>query len=146
MEQIKFSCCISNSDPTAALGIEIHWNDQTIYQNSQVVEPVTFEFEIADSEQEAANCFKFILSGKLPQHTKINSQGQIISDAVLFLSDIKFDGIEIDHVVHLNSVYHHNFNGNSDWSDQGFFGILGCNGTVTFKYYTPLYLWLLPII
>ena len=39
--------------------------------------------------------------------------------------------------------YCHNFNGSGELTEQKFFGTLGCNGTVYFKFASPVYLWLL---
>jgi hypothetical protein len=40
-------------------------------------------------------------------------------------------------------VYTHNFNGTRPEITDTFFGIAGCNGTISFSFSTPIYLWLL---
>ena len=41
------------------------------------------------------------------------------------------------------AVYTHDFNGTSKATENKFYGELGCNGTVSLKFSTPMYLWLL---
>jgi hypothetical protein len=39
--------------------------------------------------------------------------------------------------------YQHDFNGTGKLTTQNFYGELGCNGTVSLKFSTPIYIWLL---
>jgi hypothetical protein len=41
------------------------------------------------------------------------------------------------------AMYTHNFNSTGPSTQDKFYGELGCNGTVTVKFNTPIYLWLL---
>ena len=40
-------------------------------------------------------------------------------------------------------IYRHDYNGTTDPFDDEFYGEMGCNGTVSLKFTTPIYLWLL---
>jgi hypothetical protein len=64
-------------------------------------------------------------------------------DARLKISDIEFDGIELDYMVTQQATYTHNFNGTGPETQENFYGEIGCNGTVSLKFSTPMYLWLL---
>jgi len=44
----------------------------------------------------------------------------------------------IDH-----ATYTHNFNGTQAETTDKFYGEMGCNGTVSLRFTTPIYLWLL---
>jgi len=39
--------------------------------------------------------------------------------------------------------YQHDFNGTGNPTIDKFYGEMGCNGTVSLKFTTPIYLWLL---
>ena len=104
------------------------------------VQDITVELEDADDE---SHVLTFVLSGKLPEHTQITEQGEIISDVTVRIQDIAFDDIEIDQIVSELAEYHHDFNGTQPSIVDRFYGEMGCNGTVRLQFTTPIYLWLL---
>ena len=59
------------------------------------------------------------------------------------ITNIHIDEIELSQVFSERSVYHHNFNGNGEPSQDKFFSTMGCNGRLDFLYSTPFYIWLL---
>ena len=59
------------------------------------------------------------------------------------ISDIQFDEIRLGHLVHELANYTHNFNGTGPYVVEPFSNSMGCNGTVSLKFTTPVYLWLL---
>lgn len=139
----KFTCCISNSNPAAELGMEISLNGQIIWRQEHIGQHTDVECSVPD-DVEAAQKLSFTMFGKNSTHTVVNEQGEIVSDAVLTLSDFCFDELEIDQQsVTENSIYQHNFNGSQPWVEETFYGSMGCNGTVVFKFTSPIYLWLL---
>jgi hypothetical protein len=81
--------------------------------------------------------------GKLPEHTKVDEQGNIVQDAVLKIDGVKFDDIEIDQLLSEQAVYQHDFNGNGPQVQEKFYGAMGCCGRVTLQFESPVYLWLL---
>lgn len=144
MDTVKFACKISSNDPTAALNLEI-WLDQNLQWSKTNVESDTFECSILDSDQHQEHELRFVLSGKLPEHTGIDSEGNIVRDVLINIGSVQINDINIpDIVISESSVYLHNFN-NPDQpvSEQKFFGSMGCNGTLKFVFSTPIYLWLL---
>ena len=80
---------------------------------------------------------------KTTEHTKIDEQGNIITDACLTVSNLAFDEIELKQIFINQAVYTHDFNGTQTEIQDKFYGNMGCNGTVTLKFATPIYLWLL---
>jgi hypothetical protein len=101
--------------------------------------PVSLEIPDDEGEHE----FKFVLKHKTPEHTVIDADGNITSDAVLSIANLAFDDIELGQVFVKQSVYHHDFNGSQAPVEDKFFGTMGCNGHVSLGFTTPIYLWLL---
>jgi hypothetical protein len=100
---------------------------------------VQFDVEDDDGEHE----LRVVLKNKLSQHTKINAQGNIEQDAVITVNCFRFDEILVDQVVQEQAVYYHDFNGTTAAVQERFYGSMGCNGTLSLKFSTPVYLWLL---
>jgi hypothetical protein len=83
------------------------------------------------------------MKNKIQEHTVVDSDGNIISDAMLTIANITFDDIKLGHLFTEQAVYHHDFNGTQDPIKDKFFGDMGCNGYVSLRFTTPIYLWLL---
>lgn len=64
-------------------------------------------------------------------------------DSIVEVHNFSIDNMPIGHAFYENSVYHHNFNGNSDEIEDRFYGKMGCNGIVRFKFESPIYPWIL---
>jgi hypothetical protein len=141
MNASTFHCQIGTTDPTCPLGLEIWLDADRIYATDHVTVTQLVEATVQDDDQ--PHELRIIVKNKLPEHTVIDDTGAIIKDACLIIRNICFDDIELNHLFAENSVYRHNYNGTGAWTDDEFFETLGCNGTVTFKFTTPIYLWLL---
>lgn len=141
MEIVKISCNIANSDPSAELGLEIWIDDQQILDQEHVQDSISFNHELSDNDAE--HQLKFVLKNKTEKHTEIDDSGNIVKDACLIIKDLAFDEIQLGQLLIEQAVYVHNFNGTQDKIEDNFFGTIGCNGTVTIKFSTPAYLWLL---
>jgi len=83
------------------------------------------------------------LQGKTDQHTALDAQGNIVQDQVAVLDQFCLDDIQLDQLVWKHAVYTHNFNGHAAADQHKFYSVMGCNGTVTFAFQSPVYLWLL---
>ena len=140
-DTVKFKCKISNSDNQIPLGIEVLLDGQTMFKQDNVNSVCDVAFDINDDE--ASHKLQFVLSGKTHAHTKIDQQGNIVSDSLLNITQISIDDIELDNFVYSLSKYDHDFNGTKEPVTAKFYGSMGCNGTVTFEFTTPIYLWLL---
>jgi hypothetical protein len=132
---------VCSNNPTAALGFEA-WIDNTIMFDINSVQTST-QVSIPIPDDDAEHVLKLILKGKCVEHTTVDSAGQIISDSVLTISDLAFDGIALGQIVYDKATYTHNFNGSGNSVEDQFFGTMGCNGAVALKFSTPIYLWLL---
>jgi hypothetical protein len=141
MSTINFCCSIAPTNAAAALGMEIWIDDQKLFDQNHVQENHRISADLLDDEGEHE--LRFVLKNKLNEHTQIDANNTIVSDARISVSGIEFDGIALDQLVPALAEYQHNFNGTWEPIIDKFYGELGCNGTVSLKFTTPIYLWLL---
>ena len=138
---VTISCILNTTNPAASLGFEA-WVDNTKFvEVDHVVESQTINLEIPDVDAE--HTLRFVLKNNTDQHTQIDKAGNIVSDAMLTIADLSFDAIKLGHMLSELAVYSHDFNGTGQPTDEKFYGKMGCNGTVSLNFSTPLYLWLL---
>ena len=133
---------LATTDAMAELGFEA-WIDQHKFLDVDHVketQPVTVEL---DDQDDAEHELRLVLKNKTAEHTQVDEQGNIITDARLLITDVAFDEIRLGHMFFEQAVYTHDFNGTGKAIVDKFYGELGCNGTVSLKFATPMYLWLL---
>ena len=121
--------------------MEIWIDSQKLFDQDHVQEHYRISTDLSDDDGEHE--LRLVLKNKLSKHTQVNADNTIISDARISVSHIEFDGIALDQLVPDLTEYQHNFNGTGEPIIDKFYGELGCNGTVTLKFATPIYLWLL---
>ena len=141
MNSVRFSCVVAPSDTAIPLGCEIWVDDTCVFDQDHVNDPTVVAHEFSDDDGE--HLLRITLKNKLPVHTRIDDQDNILSDALLSVTEISFDEIDCTKIVQDLAVYCHNLNGTAPDIQDRFFGDMGCNGTVELKFTTPLYLWLL---
>lgn len=138
MDQNQISFGLVN--PGQGLTVTVILDGQTVYQSLEACETlVTIPFP----DDEGDHKLQIILSGKQGHHTTIAADGTIEKDLMVAISNICMNEIDIDYMVHFLAIYEHDFNGTQPLHTDKFYGNLGCNGTVTFAFTTPAYLWLL---
>ena len=133
---------LDSSDYNAQLGFDVLLNDNIVFTTEHVTELTTITIDIND-DVDAEHELKFVLKNKTQDHTQVDEQGNILSDAMLSISNIAFDEIKLGHMFIEQTVYHHDMNGSQDLTEFQFYGSMGCNGYVSLKFATPIYLWLL---
>lgn len=138
-EKIAIRCNIATSDPSVPLAMRVSLNGQILQEIAPVTDSIAFEHWVDDGEQ--AHELVFEMSGKTPQHTEMDDSGTMIKDAHLTISNFSVDGVEISNWD--CAAYTHNFNGSADTITEQFYGYFGCNGLVSVKFSTPIYIWLL---
>ena len=141
MDTILFSCRVSTSDTSAELGLEAWINNIKFFDSKYIDQSQIISVDLSDDE--GNHELRFVMTGKTADHTKIDEQGNIVKDATLQLSDITIDGIDINQLFQEQTVYTHDFNGTQPEIQDKFYGAAGCNGTISFRFTTPIYLWLL---
>jgi hypothetical protein len=153
MDTIKLKFDVGTTDAECKLGVKVTLDHNVIYDNSHVTTTDQISHEISD--QDAEHELTIELYGKLPKYTEIDEAGNIVKDALITVENFLIDDIDISSMLtnypnnlyqdvptHLIS-YRHDFNGTQPATINTFHGAMGCNGTVTLKFTTPIYLWLL---
>lgn len=135
------SFTLDTSDATVPLGFEAWIDDQKFHDTDHVAgrQQILMEFPDGDAEHE----LRLIMKNKTIEHTRIDETGNIIADATLTVEDITFDEIPLGHMFTGQVIYTHDFNGTGAMSQHTFYDKMGCNGTVSLKFTSPIYLWLL---
>jgi hypothetical protein len=141
MNTVSFCCTITPTTAAVPLGMEVWIDDQKLFDQAHVQESHQISTDLLDDDGEHE--LRFVLKNKLPEHTQVDADNNIISDARISVSDIEFDGIALNQLVPALAEYQHNFNGSGELTIDKFYGELGCNGTVTLKFTTPIYIWML---
>ena len=136
---IKFD--LDSTNYAARLAFEVLLNNTVVFATDHVAQPVTVEFIMPDDDGEHE--LKFVLKNKSPTHTAIDEHNNIISDAMLSIANMSMDDIKLGHLFFEQTHYYHDTNGDQLPADHKFFGDMGCNGYVSLKFTTPIYLWLL---
>ena len=141
INNMSISCQIGTTDASATLGLEVWVDDQRFFDSNHVQTTEKITIELADDE--ADHELRFVMKNKTSSHTQVNESGDIVADAVLTISTLSFDEIPLGHMLVEQAVYTHDFNGSGPSTQDKFYGEMGCNGTVSLKFSSPIYLWLL---
>lgn len=141
MDTVKISFDVSPSDSDCPFILEIWLDDVCLFEPNRVSElcKITHEFEDNEKEHE----LRIVINGKTTEHTKVDAQGNIIKDATLTISNVVIEDLDVNQLFLDRCVYTHDFNGTQPQIQDTFYGIAGCNGTISFGFATPIYLWLL---
>jgi hypothetical protein len=135
------SCKIGTTDASATLGMEIWLDGNKIFDTEHV--DSTIEWKTSFSDTDGEHELRFQMKNKTVDQTQIDESGKILKDACLTISDVAFEDIELGHMFVEQTSYTHDFNGTQAEITDKFYGAMGCNGTVSLKFTTPIYLWLL---
>ena len=137
---VKISCTIGTTNTAAKLGLEIWLDDQQLFDTDHVSDQ---QLEWSIKEDEADHELRFVMKNKTTDHTQIDEHGNIIQDSRITIQNLCFDEIELGQLFKDHAEYVHDFNGTKDIITDEFYGEMGCNGTVSLKFTTPIYIWLL---
>jgi hypothetical protein len=121
--------------------MEVWLDDRCVLDLAHVDSWMVVKFAV--NEAPAQHRVKFTMKNKQAHHTVLDSAGSIVEDACLLLSDFSIDHIKIDRIFLAQARYQHDFNGTQPPAEHEFFGTLGCNGTVSLTFDTPVYPWIL---
>lgn len=141
MSTTDITFCVTTNNPDTALGFEAWLDDKIMFDADRVQQSTEISISVAD--EDAEHVLRLVLKGKCIDHTTVDSDGNILSDTVLTISDLAFDGIVLGQMLYDKATYVHDFNGSGKQVEDKFYGIMGCNGTVSLTFSTPVYLWLL---
>ena len=136
----KISCTIGTDNPVAALGLEVWLDDQQLFDTDHVHEQ---QLEWSISDNQADHELRFVMKNKITDHTQIDEHGKITQDSRITIQNLCFDEIALGQLFADHAEYMHDFNGTKHIVTDKFYGEMGCNGTVSLKFTTPIYIWLL---
>lgn len=144
MKDKQYTASISlsaRSNVPAGLKIDIKFDEVLVHSMilSDQAQHWTWLFDDAPAD----HVLEIELSNKLPHHTVLAHNGQIVEDVMAEIYEVKLSGIDFTSVFYNQSIYTHDSNGWSKPINTQFFHTLGCNGTVRFAFTTPAYAWLM---
>ena len=140
--KITITFNLATTDACAELGFEAWIDERKFLDVDHVKETQSVTVEL-DDQDNTEHELRLMLKNKTTAHTQVDEHGNIVSDARLVITDVAFDEIRLGHLFFEQAVYTHDFNGTGKETEEKFYGELGCNGTVSLKFSTPMYLWLL---
>jgi len=140
-DTISITFNLNTTNDQAELGFEAWVDAEKFIDIDHVTAQQLIKIEIADVDGDHE--LRLVLKGKKEKHTEIDEQGNIVSDATLTISDMAFDEIKLGYMVTKLATYAHDFNGTKELTQDQFYGEMGCNGTASLRFTTPVYLWLL---
>jgi hypothetical protein len=128
------------SNTSAGLQLNLKFNNSLVksFMLTDKVQEFCYEFDNSPSN----HVMEFEIANKLPSFTKLNECDQIVEDIVAEIFDIKLSDIKVDDEFYQHCVYFHDYNGTTKPTIDHFYRFAGCNGTIKFEFYTPVYLWL----
>ena len=136
---ISFDLATTNSD--CKIVVSVYIDNVCVFETNHLKELYHFSHNISDDDGDHELCV--VMANKTEAHTKIDEFGNILKDVLISISNIEIDGVDVNQVFLDNAVYTHDFNGTQPEIKDSFNEFMGCNGTVSLKFSTPLYLWLL---
>lgn len=124
----------------------VKFNDSIIAQFCCDDQTHMIDYSMSDRDDDIVNncSFQITMEGKNQSHTIVTDDGNIESDCYAILEQIIFEEIDVtEEFAQGQETYTHNNNGTSEIFVDEFYGFLGCNGTVTLSFSTPVHLWML---
>ena len=136
---ITFDVCSTSTNKP--VGLDVLLDNNVVYSNDSFIAAESIKVESPDDDTD--HSLKIVLKNKTADHTVLDPLGAIVQDTNLIISNICFDKIKINHDILESATYTHDCNGTDELKEHKFYDVMGCNGTVEFKFTAPIYLWLL---
>lgn len=139
MKEAIITMDVESSGPDLRLQIRL---DSQVQFDSIIDSPRHISI-VLDDDPAIDHVLEIEMSGKLPGHTVMDADGNIVQDRMISLGNVTLDGVKLGNLFYEESRYYHDHNGHGPTVDTEFFGNMGCNGIVRFSFSSPIYLWLL---
>jgi len=141
MERLKFSITLGSDYQTVPPKARVSIADNVIFEN--YITDDNFILYVAELENDANYTLKIELLDKVPEHTEVDEQGNIVKDSVLKIKKVIVEDIEIDNNFSTNQEkFYYEHSGER----HQLYNTLGVNGTAVINFSTPFYIWLLETI
>jgi uncharacterized lipoprotein YehR (DUF1307 family) len=132
---------ISSNKLCADIELTVTHNDQVLLKTTADATIKTISFDI--DEDPKAHEILLTMQGKNQTHTVVDEHGQIVEDVQFKITRIEIDQLDVKDLFCLGKeCYTHSFNSTQPEFLDEFYGEMGCNGSVSLKFDTPIYLWL----
>jgi hypothetical protein len=141
METVAINFDLDSNNYAAGLGFLVVYQNQVLVDIDKVASKNSIKFDL--DVEDGDHALQFTMKNKTIDNTVIDEHGNIVSDSYLTIANMHLENVDLGYTFIENSVYHHDFNGSKDKIEETFYGTMGCNGTVTFRFTTPFYIWLL---
>jgi hypothetical protein len=120
--------------------VEVYLNGTKLFESAAQKQVQTITYNIDESP--ADHALQLVMRGKNFSHTQFNDAEEIVKDIYFQVDRLEFENIDMREIFCLGkSCYAHNFNSTDPVFLDEFYGIIGCNGTVSIEFSTPIYLW-----
>ena len=88
MRDVQISCFINTTNPLSKLGLEIRLDNTVIFDSEHIQQLIKFSYELNDDDGE--HLLEFVMKNKTSLDTKIDSEGNIIDDSRIIISNLAF--------------------------------------------------------
>jgi hypothetical protein len=141
LDTVNFKFELTPSDDQCPMSVEVWLDNDLVWSAPQLHQTVMFSHNFGDDNGE--HRLRIVLGGKTAKHTVVDDAGNILKDATVQISQVTIDELDVNQLFLEKCVYEHNFNGSQPDIKDSFHGVASCNGTISFVFSTPIYLWLL---
>ena len=141
MDNICIAIAIEPTDPDRPLGVSVRLDSRELYRTDSVESRTVLHHFLNDNDGEHQLEIELFCKGD--NHAHLDANGEFEYDSCLRIAAVEFDDIDVMLIFQNLAKYTHDHNGSGPSVTDRCYGTLGCNGTVTLKFTTPLYLWLL---
>ena len=138
--EIKFD--VAPTSVAHPLSFAVELDGSVIWQRDAVTESASITVPVPDVD-DTQHSLKLFVGGKKPEYTRIDQDGNIISDSLLKITNLTIDDLDMSDHLRYFATYTHDCNGTTEQRTEPVYSELGCNGIVELKFSTPVYLWLL---
>jgi len=138
---VKFLLELTGTSDCSDITAEVWLDQRHIVSYTCSTKSTTQIFFLDDAP--ANHQLQIRMQGKLPSHSVVASDGSMLADASILVSRIEFEDIDMMPIFcQGHCCYFHNHNDpNRAIELDEFYGYIGCNGTVSIDFATPIYLW-----
>ena len=138
---MKLELDFSANKNCADVFLEVYCDDKAILKSPAQAVKQTVQLELL--EHPADHVLRLIMHGKNHTHTVVDQQDQIVDDVYFTVDRLEFEELDMKEIFcQGQNCYTHSFNQDQPTVIDEFYGFIGCNGSIDFKFSTPFFLWL----
>lgn len=142
VEKVSISLGLAGTNDQPSIEFDVLLDDAVHYSSWCQQREIVIDLSLADTP--GTHKLEIIMRGKTGDHTVCDAAGNILRDSSILVQKFMIEQIDMLPIFCQGSpCYVHNQNDSQapEIIDE-FYGFIGCNGRVTFEFYTPIYLWM----